>query len=218
MMMSRTLAVFDNGMEIGCIKTHELMLAKDSTYEYNRDDYSTAIEYIMSHCPCNDAVTVELSELLAGNVYDAAKTAAAYRITIALSKRKLLRLLSDRTKERMFTFVKAKTIASVMHGRKIRTLQEFAAVCRRSAERMETGEFSSDDAIARIVEALPKPSLIRWEAKKRPEILGIITGAQKLAEGCNDLEIKEQLDDYAAQFQDLLKGQEHEDDREDQNI
>ena len=154
--------------------------------------------YFESRSDHEGTARIELTTALDGNIYSAPRTEAFFLISAALKKSHTWEKLSYETQLKFEPYLRAKTAAAKVRINRLERIREFTRICRVATESADRNIITTEEALTRIVEALPPKNSVKLECESNPEIISVIRSVERYSRFSRDPKFTLIFNDYLA--------------------
>lgn len=192
--MTDLIVVYEYGVRI-CTFTSTMLSDPDASGVPSRTA-ELVRGFFDSHSAVDGKVHIELATALRGEILDARRTEVFFLIAAALIKSGAWYALSAETRRAFSPYIRARKAAAKIRIARLGRLREFVRVCRVSMECEKRGMITPDEALTRMINALPPVSAIRMECTSDPDIHEILAAVAGFARMMPDKSYYEALSEY----------------------
>ncbi len=194
--MTELIILYEYGHRI-CTFTSTLLTEVANPGVRSRSAELAAI-YFESRSDHEGTARIELTTALDGNVFSAPRTEAFFLLSAALKKAHSWDKLSYETQKKFEPYLRAKTAAAKVRIARLERIREFTRICRVATESADRNIITTEEALTRIVEALPPKQSVQLECESNPEIITVIRNIERYSRFSRDPKYSEIFREYLA--------------------
>lgn len=194
--MTELIIIYEHGHRI-CTFTSTLLSDVAGPAPQSRTAELAGI-YFEARSDHEGTARIELTTALDGNMLNAPKTEAFFLISAALKKSRSWNKLTYDTQMKFEPYLRAKTAAAKVRISRLEKIREFTRICRVATESADRNIITTEEALTRIVNALPPKKTIQLECESNPEIISVIRNIERYSRFSRDPKYSQIFRDYLA--------------------